>query len=101
MLYGLMYGTSPFEMEFRQDGSVRIVECTYLRILGGKVPSPPKNSDVGKRYSQEMTELVQWILNVDRVQRPTLVEVTRRVEDILLQKSSTRGAFDGFEIKQR
>ena len=25
VLYGMMYGTSPFELEFRQDGSIRIV----------------------------------------------------------------------------
>lgn len=38
LLFGLMYGASPFEMEFRKNGTVRIVECTHLRVLGGKIP---------------------------------------------------------------
>jgi len=55
VLFGLMHGTSPFEMEFsrnhdndtsnsdggdRQYGLVGIVECTQLKILG-EVPFPP------------------------------------------------------------
>lgn len=84
VLYAIMYGSSPFETEFRCDGSIRVVDCTFLRILGGKVPFPPKNTDVAHRYSVEIQELVQWILNVDRVERPSLEMVMERVENMLV-----------------
>jgi len=81
LLYGMMYGASPFEMEFR-NGIPRIVECTYLRVLGGKIPCLPNDSEVGRRYSRKLTDLVSWILNIDRVKRPHLEAVLRRVEDM-------------------
>jgi len=83
VLYGMMYGTSPFEMEFLHNGMIRIVECTYLRVLGGKIPFPPKESEVGQRYSEDILELASWILNVDRKNRPDLYKVLKRVEDML------------------
>lgn len=83
VLYGMMYGTSPFEMEFLHDGSIRIVECTYLRVLSRNIPFPPKESEVGERFSHELMDLVIWILNLERKNRPELYEVLKRVEDIL------------------
>jgi serine/threonine kinase 16 len=32
LLFGMMYGSSPFEVEFRRDGTIPIVECTYDEI---------------------------------------------------------------------
>jgi len=81
LLYGMMYGASPFEMEFR-NGSPRIVECTYLRVLGGKIPCLPNDSEVGRRFSRKLMDLVRWIVNIDRVNRPDLEAVLRRVEDM-------------------
>jgi serine/threonine kinase 16 len=86
VLYGMMFGTSPFEMEFRQDGQIRIVECTYLRVLGGKIPLPPKHTDVGKRYSEEIIDFCQWILNVERTVRPSLSDVIDKVDKMILSK---------------
>jgi serine/threonine kinase 16 len=80
VLYGMMYGTSPFEMEFRQDGSIRIVDCNYLRVLGGKVPAPPAHLTVGQRYSKDLFDMVQWILKVDRNERPSLSDVVTKTE---------------------
>jgi len=84
LLYSIMYGTSPFEMDFRQqDGSVKIVECTHLGVLGGKIPVPPRNSEVGSRYRKELFDLVQWILKVERTERPSIEEVLDKVEGML------------------
>jgi len=95
LLYGMMYGASPFEMEFR-NGAPCIVECTYLRVLGGKIPSPPHNSEAGRRFSQELTKLVGWILNIDRVKRPDLYAVLERVEDLLNSGGSANLRDDNF-----
>ena len=88
LLYGLMYGTSPFEMEFRHDGSVRVVECTHLRVLGGKVQFPSVNRESIYKYRQETHELVEWILAVDRTERPSIDEVRERVESMLTRRST-------------
>merc|ERR1712232_848470 len=80
-----MYGSSPFEVEFRTDGSVRIVECTHLRVISDTIPFPPPHTEAGKRYSNDMQDLLKWILNTNRSQRPTLDDVSKRM-DILLQK---------------
>lgn len=83
LLYSMMFGTSPFEMDFRHDGSIKIIECTHLGVLGGKIPEPPRNSEVGQRYRKEMIDLVRWILKVERTERPTIREVLKRVEDMM------------------
>ena len=83
VLFAIMYGTSPFEMEFRKDGSVRIVDCTYLRILSGSIPTPPPNTEISKRYSAELLDLVKWILQEDRVKRPQLEELIDKTHSII------------------
>ena len=88
LLFGLMYGASPFEIEFRRSGSVRIVDCTHLRVLGGKIPYPPASREVAHKYSHKIHELVDWILTVDRKERPTIEDVLSRVEGMLTRQSS-------------
>jgi len=83
VLFAMMYGTSPFEMEFRKDGTIRIVDCTYLRILGGSIPIPPPNTEIGKLYSEELLNIVKWILQEDRVKRPHLGEVIDKIQFII------------------
>jgi len=87
LLFGIMYGASPFEIEFRQSGSVRIVDCTHLRVLGGKVPHAPASREVAHKYSHMIHELVDWILTVDRRERPTIEDVLKRVEGMLTRQS--------------
>jgi serine/threonine kinase 16 len=93
LLYGMMYGTSPFEMEFRHDGSVKVVECTHLRVLGGKLPHVPAKKASLCNYGQELLELIEWILTVDRTERPTIDEVCDRVE-IMLKSTTTTSTRD-------
>lgn len=95
LLYAMMYGASPFEMEFRNE-TPRIVECTYLRVLGGKIPVPPLNSAVGDRFSREIAELVRWILNVDRAKRPDMFTVLGKVEELLESGGSTNFRANNF-----
>lgn len=89
LLYSIMYGTSPFEMDFRHDGSVKIIECTHLGVLGGKVPVPPMNSEVGERYRSELLDLVKWILKVERTERPSIEQVLDKVEGMLGSHSTS------------
>jgi serine/threonine kinase 16 len=88
LLFGLMYGASPFEMEFRQSGTVRVVECTHLRVLGGKIPQVPASREGVFKYSRQMQDLVEWILTVDRTERPTMDEVYQRVEKMLARPAA-------------
>jgi serine/threonine kinase 16 len=80
VLFAIMFGASPFEIEFKKDGNVRIVDCTYLRILGGNIPSPLKNTSIYKRYSDELLELVKWTLQEDRVKRPSLEDLIDKTQ---------------------
>eukprot|EP00563_Minutocellus_polymorphus_P012933 CAMPEP_0181062446 /NCGR_PEP_ID=MMETSP1070-20121207/23084_1 /TAXON_ID=265543 /ORGANISM="Minutocellus polymorphus, Strain NH13" /LENGTH=409 /DNA_ID=CAMNT_0023142519 /DNA_START=245 /DNA_END=1474 /DNA_ORIENTATION=- len=113
LLFGMMYGSSPFEVEFRRDGTVRIVECTHLRVLG-PVPAPPPGTEAAGRYSKEVGDAVKWMLNQSRLERPTIDQVSRRVDE-LLQKvggkrirtngaasssSANNGTFDPFGTAQ-
>lgn len=99
VLYGLMYGTSPFEMEFRQDGSIKIVECTHLRLLSGKIPSPPKSRAAAYGYTKALQDLVDWILTVDRKERPNLDSVLDRAETLLGSNQGVMSSFDGITTR--
>ena len=89
LLFGMMYGSSPFEVEFRRDGTVRIVECTHLRVLG-PVPTPPPGTEAAGRYSKEMGDAVKWMLNQSRLERPTIDQLSRRVDELLQKVGGKR-----------
>jgi serine/threonine kinase 16 len=83
VLYAMMFGSSPFEIEYRKDdGSIRVVDCTQLRIINRNVSFPPKNSPRGNlfAYKYEMHELIDWMLTVDRTMRPSIDDVFSRLE---------------------
>jgi serine/threonine kinase 16 len=86
VLFATLYGASPGECEFsRSTGQLRIVECTHNKVLG-PIPRPPAESPTAKWYSPQIKELVEWILNQDRHERPTLSEVQTRVQSLLQQR---------------
>ncbi len=112
VLFGLMHGTSPFEMEFsrndsghdgdRRHGLVRIVECTRLKILG-EVPSPPRIAAGGAgaagdtvadgrngRYPPTMYEFVRYMADHDRTTRPTVRDVAGRFGELHLALAGRR-----------
>jgi serine/threonine kinase 16 len=82
-LFAMCYGASPFECEFRNNGMVRVVECTPLRILG-RIPSGPPTW-----FSQGLWETFQIFLTQDRNSRPTLDEAMVEIET-LIQKLGGR-----------
>ncbi|TFJ81000.1 hypothetical protein NSK_007643 [Nannochloropsis salina CCMP1776] len=97
LLFALMFGYSPFEVEFEEPGGrhaggpgegqggsrPRVVECTFLRVIG-KVPFPTKHA-----YSTRLVETVEWILEQNPRRRPHVTEVLGRVEQLM---SKTEGA---------
>ena len=67
---------SPFECTF-QDDEQRVVDCSYLRVIGGaQYPSKCE-------YSKEFIALIEWMLTVDPQKRPTVVDVIARVQGML------------------
>ena len=107
-LFAILYGASPFECEFiRTDtrrhnhhhhhhhhhhhggggggGSgapIKIVDCSQLRVLGN-IPKPLPTTTVAKWYSPQIIELIEFILQKDRLKRPTLEQVQIRVQALL------------------
>ncbi|GAB5033384.1 nak mpsk protein kinase [Nannochloropsis oceanica] len=89
LLFALMFGYSPFEVEFTENGGARegerprVVECTFLRVIG-KIPWPARHG-----YSEGVVEIVVWMLEQDPRKRPGVGEVLARVE-----RSLTAYAFE-------
>lgn len=88
--FAILYGASPFEMEFarpprrgqeRNHSWIRIVDCTQLKVLGN-LPKPHPNTPPAHWYTKEIIELIEWMLNKDRHQRPTLVQVLSRIQNL-------------------
>lgn len=88
VLFGMMYGYSPFECEIRGE-KIKVVECSYLRVLGA-IPKPSHHSELNKRYDQELLEFVVWLLNQDRLERPTIQQVSSKVDELLEKNNGTR-----------
>ena len=80
-LFAMCFGASPFECEFRN--SIRVVECTPLRILGS-IPTPPSNW-----YSSLLLDTIKQLLTPDRFLRPNLDEAMVEIE-ALIQKQGGR-----------
>ena len=106
VLFGLMHGISPYEMEYSRRGNsrgqyglVRVVECTHLKILD-EVPLPPWAS-VGKgandnddscgadgkdgKYPQSIYKFVRYMVNHDRNQRPNIHEACQKFGELYLK----------------
>mmetsp|Transcript_53787 Transcript_53787/g.64897 ORF Transcript_53787/g.64897 Transcript_53787/m.64897 type:complete len:367 (-) Transcript_53787:146-1246(-) len=81
LLFAMMYGASPFEVEFRGDRIV-IVECSQLRVLGN-VPTPSEKSVFDGRYDKRMMQFVSLMLTRDRFLRPTIEEISKEVDGLL------------------
>jgi len=102
LLFGLLHGTSPFEIEYsrnnsqneqqNQYGLVRIVECTHLKILG-EVPLPPwargGNDESGGgsngKYPISMYKFIQYLVQHDRQVRPNIHEVATKFDDLFIK----------------
>lgn len=89
-MFAVLYGASPKECEFTTTSSssssssqhnqsssaacgfLQIVECTPLRILNDRLPTPPPNSDAATWYSDDLLALIGSMLNQNRHDRPSL-----------------------------
>jgi serine/threonine kinase 16 len=90
-LFALMYGASPFEIEFvspshrgaaTAGGAIKIVDCTHLSIIG-TVPVP-KHQPIASWYSESIhQELIQPMLNPDPQMRPKTAYIIQAVEALI------------------
>ncbi len=83
LLYALVYGWSPFESEITEKGTIKPLECTYLRVINGiSFPKPTK-------YSPEFRKYIQSMLEIDAQKRPNIQEVIKQGKKLLkkLEKS--------------
>ena len=109
VLFGLLHGVSPFEMEFvrssggdGQYGLVRVVDCTNLKILD-EVPFPPwaggglggtrgndsSNSSIGEegdgsngKYPLSIYKFIRYMVQHDRLLRPNIQDVAKRFGEL-------------------
>lgn len=77
LLFAWWFGYSPFECEFTENGDVRVVECTHLRVLS-RIPSPTDSSKFTKDDLLIM-QLTEDILEQDMQKRMFLTAVINRV----------------------
>ena len=75
LLYAWWYTYSPFECEFATNDHVRVVDCTYSRVLSN-IPKPQNLS----KNDQFILELVEWILVRNMADRPFCVDIIDRLE---------------------
>ena len=76
-LYAMAFYYSPFECTFNGDKQ-NVVECSHLRVIGG----PQFPTDRGG-YSPAFVDLVQWMLTIDPVKRPTVHQVLAKTQAVL------------------
>jgi serine/threonine kinase 16 len=100
-LFAILYGASPFEIEFAlpmhqqrggggssNGGTIKIVECTHLSILGS-IPTP-KFPPISLWYSESIdTELIRPMLSQDPQRRPKLAEVIHTTEAMICRQGGT------------
>ena len=75
LLYAWWYTYSPFECEFATNDHVRVVDCTYSRVLSN-IPKPQNLS----KNDKFILELVEWILVRNMADRPFCVDIIDRLE---------------------
>jgi serine/threonine kinase 16 len=90
MLFSILYGCSPFEMEFARTAStgafpVRVVECTHLRVLGS-IPTPHPGTPAATWYRSDFSGLIHEMLTSERAHRPSLSTISNRVQDMIVSR---------------
>ena len=82
--FAVLYGASPSECEFARsnNGRLRIVDCTQLKVMGG-IPKLPQGCAATSWYSQDTLKLIEQMLTQDRHQRPNVGQVIGVLESII------------------
>ena len=97
-LFALLYGASPFEIEFVSSshrgatsttgGTIKIVDCTHLSIIGS-IPVP-KYPPISSWYSESVhKELLQPMLDADPLKRPKTSDILKNVEALITRQGGT------------
>lgn len=73
-MFAWWYGYSPFECEFDPNDQLRVVECSYTRVLS-KIPAPQKLSE----NDNFILELVSWTLVRELNCRPFCADIIERL----------------------
>mmetsp|Transcript_2908 Transcript_2908/g.3066 ORF Transcript_2908/g.3066 Transcript_2908/m.3066 type:complete len:342 (-) Transcript_2908:10-1035(-) len=83
LLFAWFYGYSPFECEFNENGSLRVVECTHLRVLNNisKPKTVSENDQIIIKYCED-------ILKTDMQYRPYLETVITRLDESLFSANN-------------
>ena len=78
MLFAWCYGYSPFESEFNETGTLRVVECSHLRVLS-RCPRKlkPTSDDL------VIISLCDWILEKEFNKRPYTIDIINKLEETL------------------
>jgi serine/threonine kinase 16 len=79
-VFALAFGYSPFESERTERGTLRLADCSHLRVLGA-VQFPTARS----HFSAAFADLLLWMLRPDPAQRPSAAQVEDRARNLLLQ----------------
>jgi serine/threonine kinase 16 len=86
-LFAILFGASPFECTFlRETGALRIGDCNQLSVLAD-LPRPNPETPRGKWYSEDMWDLLEFILETDRTKRPSLAMIQSRVSSLLTKET--------------
>merc|ERR1719440_1955985 len=75
-LYAMGYYYSPLECRFKGNEQT-VVECSHLTVIGGA------QFPTDTYYSAGFVQLIQWMLTVDPVKRPTVHQVLAKVNSML------------------
>ena len=96
LLFAMMYGASPFEIEWRvslvedaaAEGTTRVVECTREKVLTANIPFPPLGGAADRRYSEDIKNLVRAMIRKASRERLSCREVADRVDKLLARANS-------------
>jgi serine/threonine kinase 16 len=86
-LYAMAYGSSPFEVNVDQGGSVA------LAVLNNQYKFP--NDD---NYSQDVKDIIQWMLTTNPQNRPTIHQVLHKLNELLKEEGSSPASTAANEI---
>lgn len=70
-LYAMAYGQSPFEVNLDQGGSVA------LAVLNNQYKFPSDDE-----YSQQLKDMIKWMLTADPTQRPNIHQVLHKLDEL-------------------
>mmetsp|Transcript_30728 Transcript_30728/g.29337 ORF Transcript_30728/g.29337 Transcript_30728/m.29337 type:complete len:364 (-) Transcript_30728:96-1187(-) len=75
LIFAWWFGYSPFECEFTIKDEIRVVECTYSRVLS-KIPRPSQPS----KNDLFILDFIEWVLNREMAHRPWCTDLMDRLD---------------------